>query len=177
MIRKHFTLEEARKALPAIRDFIVAANMELEILAEDLIEANDKFDRLERRLTAANIMDVVINSDSGHADGQRKSASRANVLDHIPHEEDEQRYEKTAHELADMQNNYIVRLNYWVDKITEQGVMLRDLRSGLLDFPAREGSFEYLLCWRLSDPDITTWHLINDGFTGRKPLSVLIEYT
>lgn len=176
MIRKYFTLEEARKALPAIRDFIVAANAELEILAEDLIEANDKFDRLERRLTAANIMDVV-KSDSSMADGPRKSASRANVLDHVPHEEDEQKYEKTAHELANMQNNYIIRLNYWVDKITEQGVVLRDLRSGLLDFPAREGTFEYFLCWRLSDSDITTWHLINDGFTGRKPLSVLIEYT
>lgn len=176
MIRKYFTLEEAREALPAIRDFIVAANAELEILAEDLIEANDKFDRLERRLTAANIMDVVA-SDSGHADGSRKSSSRANVLDHVPHEEDELKYEKTAHELADMQNNYIVRLNYWVDKITEQGVVLRDLRSGLLDFPARDGAFEYWLCWRLTDSDITTWHLITDGFNGRKPLSVLIEYT
>lgn len=176
MIRKYFTLEEARQALPAIRDFIVAANAELEMLAEDLIEANDKFDRLERRLTAANIMDVV-KSDSGRADGSRKSASRANVLDHVPHEEDEQKYEKSAHELADMQNNYIIRLNYWVDKITEQGVVLRDLRSGLLDFPAREGTFEYFLCWRLTDPDITSWHLLNDGFAGRKPLSVLIEYT
>ncbi len=176
MNRKYFTLEEARQALPGIRDFIVAANAELEILAEDLIEANEKFDRLERRLTAANIMDVI-KSDGGHGDRGKKGSSRANVLDHVPHEEDEQKYERTAHELADMQNNYIVRLNYWVDKITEQGVVLRDLRSGLLDFPAREGALEYFLCWRLSDSDITTWHPIDEGFNGRKPLSVLIEYT
>jgi hypothetical protein len=176
MNRKYFTLEEARKALPGIRDFIVAANAELEILAEDLIEANEKFDRLERRLTTANIMDVI-KSDGGYADSSKKGSSRANVLDHVPHEEDEQKYERTAHELADMQNNYIVRLNYWVDKITEHGVVLRDLRSGLLDFPAREGALEYFLCWRLSDSDITTWHPIDEGFNGRKPLSVLIEYT
>lgn len=175
MIPKFFTLEEARSVLPIIKEFILAANAELEILAEDLIEANDKFDRLERRLTAANILDVS-RGEAKTAYGS-KHLNPSRCLDHTPHEEDEQRFEQSAHELADLQNNYIIRLNYWLDKISEQGVILRDLRTGLLDFPARQDRLEYFLCWRLSDSDINTWHLINDGFAGRKPLSVLIEYT
>lgn len=176
MFPKFFTLEEAQSVLPVVKEFILTANAELEVLAEDLIEANAKFERLERRLTASNIMDVA-KGESGLDDGKRKRASRANVLDHNPREEDEQRFEKSAYELAKLQENYIIRLNYWLDKISEQGVILRDLRTGLLDFPAKEGTLEYFLCWKLSDADITTWHLIHDGFAGRKPLSVLIEYT
>lgn len=182
MFPKFFTLEEARQALPVIREFLLAANNELEILAEDLVEANDRFDRLERRLTSANISSVLtgdnVNSDFSKADEVfEREVKRSGSLHHCPHEEDESRFQQAAHNLADMQNNYLIRLNYWLDKINEQGVILRDLRTGLLDFPAKQGSLEYFLCWKLSDADITTWHLIHDGFAGRKPLSVLIEYT
>jgi hypothetical protein len=182
MFPKFFTLEEARAALPVIKEFLLVANNELEILAEDLIEANARFDRLEKRLTAANIIAVATadrnQSEWSNADETFESeVKRSGSLHHCPHEEDEERFQDAAKSLADLQNNYLIRLNYWLDKINEQGVILRDLRTGLLDFPAREGSLEYFLCWRLSDADITTWHLTSDGFAGRKPLSVLIEYT
>ncbi len=181
MFPKFFTLEEARAALPVIKEFLLAANSELEILAEDLIEANERFDRIEKRLTHANIISVATRDstlDWSKADELfEREVKRSGALHHTPHEEDEERFSEAAHSLADLQNNYLIRLNYWLDKINEQGVILRDLRTGLLDFPAREGSLEYFLCWRLSDSDITTWHPVNEGFAGRKPLSVLIEYT
>jgi len=192
MFPKFFTLEEARAALPAIKEFILAANSELEILAEDLIEANARFDRLERRLTTANILEVATGERgaSGRQLSERsdleslctedtkleKHRLKSNSMHHYPHEEDAERFEESMHELAQMQNNYIIRLNYWIDKIAEQGVLLRDLRTGLLDFPAKQANLEYFLCWKLTDSDITTWHPTNEGFAGRKPLSVLIEY-
>ena len=78
--------------------------------------------------------------------------------------------------LSQSQQEYLKCINEWVDKISETGVLLRDLRTGLLDFPARQEKFDYLMCWKLSDSDIESWHLINDGFIGRRPLAVLSEY-
>ena len=174
MYLKYFTLEEARKALPEVREFILAANAELERLAEDLIEANARFDRIEKRLTTMNILGV--------ASGSSPSASYSSFSDsdvkprNSASEQLEESFEQSASDVAKLQDNYLKRLNYWLDEITEQGVILRDLKTGLLDFPARQGDLEYFLCWRLCDDDINSWHLINDGFQGRKPLSVLIEY-
>lgn len=172
MFPKYFTLEEARALLPSVRDFVTAANVELERLAEDLVEANGQFDRLERRITKANVLRVA----QAPAGQTGSFGFDETSLSHGLSDEEQQSYEKSAHELAQLQENYLIRLNYWLDKINDCGAILRDLRSGLLDFPAREGEFEYFLCWRLSDDDISHWHLINDGFIGRKPLAVLIEY-
>ncbi len=150
---------------------MTVANVELERLAEDLVEANGQFERLERQITKSNILRVaatpVRQSDFGVVGGSGWLGAS---------DEEQQSFEKSAHELANLQENYLIRLNYWLDKINDCGVILRDLRSGLLDFPARQGDFEYFLCWRLTDDDISHWHLINDGFIGRKPLAVLIEY-
>jgi hypothetical protein len=57
-------------------------------------------------------------------------------------------------------------------ELQEGGVVLRDLASGIVDFPARgEDGVVYLLCWHRDDgDDLGWWHLPEDGFAGRKPL-------
>jgi hypothetical protein len=56
-------------------------------------------------------------------------------------------------------------------ELEAQGIVLRDPRSGLADFPARgEDGVEYYLCWRLEDGDLAYWHLPHEGFAGRKRL-------
>jgi hypothetical protein len=50
------------------------------------------------------------------------------------------------------------------------GVLVRDLDSGLCDFPAeREGRPVYL-CWQLGEDQIGFWHEVDDGFRGRRPV-------
>ena len=45
------------------------------------------------------------------------------------------------------------------------------LEYGLLDFPTRlDGRWVYL-CWRLGERELTAWHEVDDGFSGRKPLT------
>lgn len=177
MFPKFFTLEEAQKVLPTIRELIVTANAELERLADDLLEANERCHRLERKLTASKIMNVSRNNTNElSASRQGKRTASINKEVELGDEEAEMRFEAAADELATLKNNYDKRLNYWFDKITEQGVILRDLRTGLLDFPARQGEMIYFLCWHLADNEIHSWHLIEDGFAGRRPLAVLIEY-
>ena len=58
-----------------------------------------------------------------------------------------------------------------VDAITAEGVQLKDLETGLLDFPARMGGRNVLLCWKLGEPRVAHYHGLSDGFPGRKPLT------
>ncbi len=58
-----------------------------------------------------------------------------------------------------------------VDAITGDGVELKDLETGLLDFPARMGGRDVLLCWKLGEPRVAHYHGLDDGFRGRKPLT------
>lgn len=52
--------------------------------------------------------------------------------------------------------------------ITELGVQVKDLDTGLVDFPTLYRSGEALLCWRLGEAGIGYWHGVEDGFRGRK---------
>ena len=50
------------------------------------------------------------------------------------------------------------------------GVQVKDLDTGLLDFPCNVEEGIVLLCWKLGEPSITHWHGIQEGFAGRKPI-------
>jgi hypothetical protein len=59
-----------------------------------------------------------------------------------------------------------------VEALIGEGIILRDLDTGLVDFPARlEDGREYLLCWVLGEPAVAWWHWPDTGFAGRRPLS------
>jgi hypothetical protein len=59
-----------------------------------------------------------------------------------------------------------------VEALTGEGIILRDLDAGLVDFPARlADGREYLLCWVLGEPAVAWWHWPEAGFAGRRPLS------
>jgi hypothetical protein len=57
-----------------------------------------------------------------------------------------------------------------VDEINEHGAEVKDLDTGLIDFPALRHGETVLLCWQLGEGEIAYWHGIADGFAGRKPL-------
>jgi hypothetical protein len=57
-----------------------------------------------------------------------------------------------------------------VEEIRALGVLVKDLDTGLVDFPSvREGE-EILLCWRLGEEEVAFYHGYDDGFAGRRPL-------
>lgn len=57
-----------------------------------------------------------------------------------------------------------------IGRIREMGAILQDIHSGLVDFPIQYGGEDYLLCWRLGEPEIQYMHRPEDGFTGRRAL-------
>jgi hypothetical protein len=57
-----------------------------------------------------------------------------------------------------------------VAEIDAIGVQVKDVDTGLLDFPCRVDDQVVLLCWRMGETAIEHWHTIEDGFKGRKPV-------
>ena len=57
-----------------------------------------------------------------------------------------------------------------VQEIDSIGVQVKDLDTGLLDFPFQRGEEIVLLCWKLGESKITHWHSMDSGFQGRQPL-------
>jgi len=54
--------------------------------------------------------------------------------------------------------------------IQELGIEIKDINTGLIDFPSdRDGRVVYL-CWRYGEGDIAYWHELDSGFAGRQPL-------
>jgi len=57
-----------------------------------------------------------------------------------------------------------------VDRLDELGVQVKDLDTGLLDFPALRDGEEVELCWQVGEDAVAHWHGIGEGFAGRKPI-------
>jgi hypothetical protein len=57
-----------------------------------------------------------------------------------------------------------------LNEIIEHGVQVKDVDTGLLDFPTTMDGEEALLCWRVGEGRIEFWHTIDGGFAGRTPL-------
>lgn len=49
-------------------------------------------------------------------------------------------------------------------------VVVRDLERGLVDFPALRDGREVYLCWEEGEDEITQWHEVDAGFSGRQDL-------
>src|SRR3954468_5267603 len=55
-------------------------------------------------------------------------------------------------------------------ELEELGILLKDRRLGLVDFPGEVGGRRVLLCWRLGEADVQFWHEEDSGYAGRQPL-------
>jgi hypothetical protein len=55
-----------------------------------------------------------------------------------------------------------------VENVQQLGCLVKDLDSGLVDFPTLLRGVEVYLCWKLGEPGIEYWHGVDEGFRGRK---------
>jgi hypothetical protein len=81
-----------------------------------------------------------------------------------------------AEQIADKQTqlrHVVRRMQQAVNQIDGWGVTLRDIGTGLIDFPALANGRPIWLCWRLGEGDVDWWHEQNVGFDHRQPLSEL----
>jgi hypothetical protein len=64
----------------------------------------------------------------------------------------------------------IKELQERVADITGQGIEIKNLAQGLVDFPHWRDGEEVYLCWLYGEDDIRYWHTLEGGFAGRRPL-------
>jgi hypothetical protein len=62
------------------------------------------------------------------------------------------------------------RIESSVHALSEMGCILKDINSGLVDFPTIRNGREVLLCWRYDELEVGFWHDAEAGFAGRQPL-------
>jgi hypothetical protein len=70
---------------------------------------------------------------------------------------------------AEMED-HLKRIRENIAEIDSIGAQVKDLDTGLLDFPCRIDDEVVLLCWRLGEPSIEHWHTTETGFKDRKPV-------
>lgn len=72
--------------------------------------------------------------------------------------------EKDVQRLAESIDSY-------VHEVTQLGVHMKSIDSGIVDFPAELDGRPILLCWQLGEDSIEFWHEASGGFAGRQPLT------
>jgi hypothetical protein len=116
---------------------------ELRALAEQMIEARARSRDLESRWRK---LVIAIGSNGGNMERPEVRDLRSAV--------------EASH----------AELNEIVGRFTDQGVQVKDMDRGLIDFPAEVEGEDALLCWHVGEERIGYWHSPEDGFAGRKPL-------
>jgi hypothetical protein len=121
---RHYTLEQARAALPWVQSKLAA-----------LRDARGRLTDVQARQALAEGSPT---NGGGHAGKQVGEA--------------------------------FVELQGGIGEFDRAGIVLRDLDSGLIDFPSIRDGQEIYLCWIDGESDIGFWHGLDTGFAGRRPL-------
>jgi len=76
---------------------------------------------------------------------------------------------KVAKLRAEMET-HLQRVRESISEIDSIGAQVKDIDTGLLDFPYRLDDQVVLLCWRMGEASIEHWHTVESGFKDRQPV-------
>ena len=62
------------------------------------------------------------------------------------------------------------RIHLTLEQVNRWGILIKDVDTGLVDFPHLRNGREVYLCWRLGEPHVGFWHDTDAGFANRQPL-------
>ncbi|MCC6525628.1 MAG: DUF2203 domain-containing protein [Polyangiaceae bacterium] len=73
-----------------------------------------------------------------------------------------------------LRDRVIVFRRGW-DEVQALGVVVKDTRTGLLDFYGQVDSRLVCLCWQYGETAVEYYHELDAGFAGRKPLDAALR--
>ncbi len=149
---RFFDIDEANASLPEVRAILQSLRDE----RAELIRLRDQV--VERQQTSEAPTEANVG-------GTGRSAESA--------ERDPKASDAEIRVLRLRMQGVIDRMQAGVARIDELGITLREIETGLIDFPALASGRQIWLCWRLGEDDIDSWHELGDGFTGRQALADL----
>lgn len=100
------------------------------------------------------------------AEAQRELLEARQTNGSAEHAEELARREADIRDIVRRMQLAVVQLDGW-------DITLRDIGSGLIDFPALVNGRPIWLCWRLGEEDVGWWHEVDSGFDSRQPLAEL----
>ena len=62
------------------------------------------------------------------------------------------------------------RVQQLLHEFTSRQIQVKDLQRGLIDFPAFLDDREVFLCWERTEDELTHWHDLESGYSGRQSL-------
>ena len=81
-------------------------------------------------------------------------------------------------DVRDIKRDIISRLHDYQsswNELENMGIVLKDARTGLLDFYSRIDGKLVFLCWKYGEEAITHYHDVDQGFAGRKPIEGAVK--
>jgi hypothetical protein len=72
---------------------------------------------------------------------------------------------------------YYEALSDQLDLVRDLGGDVKDVETGLVDFPSRRLGEDILLCWRLGEKKVGFWHPLEGGFAARQPVDHEVRRT
>jgi hypothetical protein len=85
-------------------------------------------------------------------------------------DEDDPRERLDVRQAKGLFRAYYECLSDELSKVKGLGGEVKDMDTGLVDFPGKRGDEEILLCWRLGEQHLGYWHTAEAGFAGRRPI-------
>jgi hypothetical protein len=138
--------------MPDFYDFD-KANAMLPEVRETLLRLRDQRDEI----VSVRVRIVELNAPAlaGGAAAALGSPARAEA------DLETQRLRMRMQGLVDQMQAAVLELDGW-------GIQLRDIQTGLVDFPALVAGRPVWLCWRLGEERVTWWHETSEGFDSRR---------
>jgi hypothetical protein len=146
VVTRFYTIDTANERLPEVRDLLErlrAQRLELIGLRDLAIE------RLRSVRAAAGVDASATDEDAERGLVEGDAELRAIRL--------------RMQGVIDQMQAAVTRLDEW-------DVSLRDIETGLIDFPALASGRQVWLCWRLGEGPVEWWHELTTGFGGRRPI-------
>ena len=148
-----YTIDAANARIPEVRELLLL----LRDQRDELVRLRDRLLELRVEEAADAAIDEPLDVEDDGPDGAGPSAATVEEAGGI---------RLRIHGVVDQLQASVARIDGW-------GITLRDIDSGLIDFPALVTGRQVWLCWRLGEGDVDWWHELDVGFAGRRRLADL----
>jgi hypothetical protein len=145
-VADYYSIDRANALLPELRETL----LRLRGLRADVVELRDRIVELN-----------TPGATGGGAPASTRKATRAEV------EEESRLLHLRLQGSVDQMEAAVARIDGWK-------IQLRQIETGLVDFPALVSGRPIWLCWRLGEDRVGWWHELSDGFDGRRRLEDLV---
>jgi hypothetical protein len=158
-VTRFFDLDEANATLPEVRTILEGLRderTELIRLRDQVLEHQASSEAPSETPTEANVPGTGRSSEPGEspASGERHDGAA----------------DAKVRVLRLRMQGVIDQMQAGVARIDELGITLREIETGLIDYPALANGRQIWLCWRLGEDDVAFWHELGEGFGGRQAL-------